>query len=169
MNTTPAAIGKEYFNKYINLVQGEDIISALVKQGKTTNELLSNIREEKGNFRYAPAKWTIKELVGHMCDTERIFAYRALRFARNDNTPLAPFEQDDYINAADFNTRTLADITSEFLLIRQSNLALFKSFSPKVLQRTGVASKTELSVNEILYIIAGHELHHIKVLQEKYI
>ena len=167
-NASPT-FGKEYFNNYIRLVNGNDIVSILEQQGLMTKTFFNAMDEAKGNFSYAPNKWTVKEVLGHLCDSERVFAYRALRFARKDKTKLSPYEQDDYVLAANFNTRALKDLASEFFAIRQSNLALFKTFSDEVLQYNGTSGNAELSVRDVLYIIAGHEIHHMKVLQERYL
>ena len=161
--------GKEYFNNYIKLVNGNDIVPILEQQGLMTKTFFNAMDEAKGDYRYAAGKWTVKEVVGHLSDAERIFAYRALRFARKDKTRLSPFEQDDYVNAANFNARSLRDLASELFAIRQSNLALFKTFSDQEMHYTGTSGNAELSVKDLLYIIAGHEIHHMKVLQERYI
>lgn len=169
VNTTTPIYDRGYFNNYIKLVISDDILATLTKQGLDTKAFLDTLTEEKGNHRYAPGKWTIKELIGHLCDAERIFAYRALRFARKDKTKLSSFEQDDYVAAADFNSQTLSDLTSELFLIRKSNMALFNTFNSDILEQRGFSGSAELSVKDVLYIIAGHQIHHMKVLHERYI
>jgi hypothetical protein len=158
----------DYYNGYVNLVEGDDIIKTLYEQNKKTQDILNSFSEHKGNYRYADGKWTVKEVVGHLIDTERVFAYRALCIARGEKKSLPGFEQDDYVNEGNFNRRELFDLNYEFRLLRESNLLLFKSFTPELLGRKGFANETSISVLAILFIIAGHELHHMKVLQEKY-
>jgi hypothetical protein len=157
-----------YYNDYIKLVNGEDIIKALYKQNKITQDILNLFSEHKGNYRYADGKWTVKEVVGHLIDTERVFAYRALCIARGEKKSLPGFDQNDYVKDGNFNRRELFDLNYEFRLLRESNLLLFKSFSPEMLNRKGFANESSISVLAILFIIAGHEKHHINVLQEKY-
>lgn len=158
-----------YYGRYISLVPDGDILTLLSKQREATIALLRSIPESQANFRYAPDKWSIKELVGHVIDTERIFAYRALRFARNDKTPLPGFEQDDYIRHASFDDCALGDLASEFESVRQSSLFLFKHLDKEAWMRRGVASESEVSVRALAYIIAGHELHHREILRSRYL
>jgi hypothetical protein len=127
------------------------------------------LSEEQGNSRYEPGKWSIKELVGHINDAERIFGYRALRIARGDQTPLPGFEQDDFIAGANFDACTLADLTTEFELIRRSNLAMFKQLGDEAWVRRGTASDNTISVRALAYIIAGHEVHHLNILRSRYL
>lgn len=157
------------YEKYTSLVPDADILSVLSEQIEATLALLRKLPEEQGNYRYAPDKWSIKELVGHLIDSERIFAYRALRIARNDKTPLPGFEQDDYIANANFDSCSLADLSAEFELVRRSNLAMFKQLSDEAWLRRGTASENEVSVRALAHIIAGHELHHLNVLRSRYL
>jgi hypothetical protein len=158
----------DYYNGYVNLVQGDDIIKSLYEQNKKTQDILNSFSEHKGNYRYTDGKWTVKEVVGHLIDTERVFAYRSLCIARGEKKSLPGFEQDDYVKEGNFNRRELFDLNYEFRLLRESNLLLFKSFTPEMLRRKGFANESSISVLAILFIIAGHELHHMNVLQEKY-
>jgi len=158
-----------YYGKYVSLVQGDDIVAALSGQISETLALLRSVPESQAGFRYADGKWSIKELVGHMIDGERIFAYRALRFARNDRTPLPGFEQDDYIRHASFDACSLGDLIAEFESVRQSTLFLFRHLDAEAWRRRGVASENEVSVRALAYIIAGHELHHAGVLRDRYL
>jgi hypothetical protein len=158
-----------YFGRYISLIQDGDILAALDKQLPETLGLLQSIPESQAGFRYAPGKWSIKELVGHMIDSERIFAYRALCFARNDQTPVPGYEQDDYIREASFDDCALTDLAAEFASVRQSSLFLFKHLSKAAWTRRGTANDSEVSVRALAYIIAGHELHHREVLRSKYL
>jgi hypothetical protein len=158
-----------YYGRYISLVGGTDVIAALERQPRETLALLSSLGEDQGDYRYAAGKWSIKEMLGHIIDAERVFAYRALRFARNDRTPLASFEQNDYVASGGFAECRLKDLIEHFSCVRQSTLWLFRSFSPEAWMRLGIASENQVSVRAIAYIIAGHELHHRRILQEKYL
>jgi hypothetical protein len=174
--TTAAAIARpesneylSYYDRYVTLVPEGDILATLAKQMEGTLQLLRGIDEVKAAQRYAPGKWSIKELVGHLIDTERIFSYRALRFARNDTSPLTGFEQDDYVRAANFDDRALAQLTDEFEYVRLSTIKLFESLSAEAWNRRGPANGDEVSVRALAFIIAGHELHHMNVLKTRYL
>jgi Protein of unknown function (DUF664). len=158
-----------YYERYISLVPQSDIVKTLQEQLDETLKLLRDIPESQAGFRYAPDKWSIKELVGHVIDGERVFAYRALRFARNDKTPLPGFEQDDYIQNASFDDCTLSDLADEFESVRRSSVFLFKQLNQEAWLRKGTANESEASVRAIAYIIAGHELHHRSILRERYL
>lgn len=158
----------DYYDRYISLVQGEDILKSLDRQRRDTMLLLSGRHERDGDFRYAEGKWSAKEVLGHLCDTERIFAYRALRIARGDKTPLAAFEQDDYVRNGGFAKLTLADLVSEFIAVRRATLSLLRNFDEEAWSRRGIASNKEVTVRALAYMIAGHELHHRRILEEKY-
>lgn len=158
-----------YYEKYVSLVPGTDILGVLEAQGMLMTQLLGARSEREGNFRYAPDKWTVKEVVGHISDTERIFAYRALRISRNDKTPIEGFEQDDYVKNGGFNDRTLVDLAGEFSQVRGATLALFLGLGGDAWQRRGAANKNEVTVRALAFIIAGHELHHRRILEEKYL
>jgi hypothetical protein len=122
----------------------------------------------RGDYRYAPNKWTIKEIVGHLCDTERVFAYRALRVGRGDTTPLPTFDDQAYVAAAEAGSRTLADLTAEWGDVRRATLALFRNLPAEAWQRRGTASDQPISVRALAYVIAGHVRHHLRVLEERY-
>jgi DinB superfamily len=158
-----------YYGKYVSLVPDGDIVSLLGQQIEETAGLLNSIPESRSGFRYAPDKWSIKELLGHLIDTERIFAYRALRFARNDKTPLPGYEQDDYVANGSFDNYTLTDLVSEFKSVRQSTVFLFKHLDPNAWTRSGLANNGEASVRALAHIIAGHELHHRAILSGTYL
>jgi uncharacterized damage-inducible protein DinB len=157
-----------FYETYVSLVRGHDVIGILEAQRLQMAQLFVARSERDGNFRYAPGKWSVKEVLGHVCDAERIFTYRALRIARGDKTPLAGFEQNDYVRDANFAERTLADVAEEFGFIRNATIALFKSFSRDAWQRMGVASKADVSVRALAFITAGHQLHHRLILEERY-
>jgi hypothetical protein len=157
-----------YYERYISLIQGDDILNTLDQQRREMMLLLSCRDEEDGDFRYAPDKWSAKEMLGHVCDTERIFAYRALRIARADATPLEGFEQDDYVRNGPFARRPVADLVEEFIAVRRATLSLLRNLDEAAWARRGIANKNEVSVRALAYMIAGHELHHRRILEEKY-
>ncbi|MGH9539921.1 MAG: DinB family protein [Terriglobales bacterium] len=157
-----------YYQKYISLVPDADILTTLETQGRQTGALLSARKESDGDFRYAPGKWSLKEALGHVIDTERVFAYRALRIARNDQTPMEGFEQDDYVKFGPFGQRSLASLIEEFDSVRKASIALFRGLDEPAWTRRGVANKNEVSVRALAYMMAGHELHHRRIFQEKY-
>jgi DinB family protein len=172
LNTITAPEASEYasyYDRYISLVKGADIVAALEQQAKETIKLFSSLSENDGDFRYAPDKWSIKEMLGHISDGERIMSYRVLRFARNDRTPIEGFEQDDYIQYGPFQHCRLADLIEEFGIIRKATLALCRDLDEAAWMRRGIANKNEISVTALVYVIAGHELHHRNVLNEKYL
>lgn len=170
MKTTPDfSVLPKYYHHYVMLVQNESLIDALEQSGKQLVSLLSSVPEEMGEYRYEAGKWSVKELICHMMDAERIFAYRALRFARNDSTDLPGFEENDYAPEANAHARTLHQLLDEAQRLRQTTIDLFTSFTTDMLQRKGTANKNLVSVINIGYIIAGHETHHRNVLKERYL
>lgn len=158
-----------FFQGYVNNVKDFDMYEVLRTSNKQALEIVRSIPESKGEFRYAPGKWSIKELLVHMIDFERIFAYRALRFSRKDKTPLPGFEENDYAPEANAHARSLKEIADQMERLRQTTIDLFEGFTPEMLQRKGIASTSELSVVNLGFIIPGHETHHRKVLQERYL
>ncbi|HEX8747928.1 MAG TPA: DinB family protein [Pyrinomonadaceae bacterium] len=158
-----------YYGKYVSLVPEGDILATLAEQMDATARELRAIDEEKAAHRYASDKWSIKELVGHIIDTERIFAYRALRFARNDGTELPGFEQDDYIRHASFNAVRFEELVREFELVRGANLLMLKHLDEAAWQRRGLASNAEVSVRALCFIMAGHVQHHMEILKTRYL
>lgn len=146
-----------------------DVMELLEEQVSTFPEFLEHIPAGKSEYAYAEGKWTIKEVVGHVIDTERIMAYRALRFARNDTKELIGFEPDDFVANARFNERSLASFAEEFVLVRKSNLMMFKQLNDHELSRKGIASERLISVRAFLYIIAGHLNHHRNIIRERYL
>ncbi|MCA9742591.1 MAG: DinB family protein [Deferribacteres bacterium] len=159
----------DFYHTYISKVPEGDIIEILRTQCDETVALLAGIDELKADFRYAPGKWTIKEVAGHMLDTERLFSFRAMTFARNDPGPLPGMEQENYIQNGHFEQRPLADIVEEFRLQRQANILLFRSFDDEVTMRKGTASGFEFTVRALIYIVAGHERHHTLILKDRYL
>jgi uncharacterized damage-inducible protein DinB len=153
---------------YVNQVTTTDVIGLLEQLKDSTYELFSAMSEEQGMHAYAEGKWTLKQLLGHIIDTERTFAYRALVFSRN-NIELPGFDQDVYINNTDFNSQSIKDLAAEYKATRESNLFLYKSFTDEQLMRRGIASGHPVSVRGMVYLTAGHELHHLKIIKEKYL
>ena len=164
INTVPG-----FYKRYVEHVKHLDLFEALTHSSRETISLIRSIPEDKGDFRYAPGKWSIKELLCHMLDTERILAYRALRFARNDGTPLAGFEENDYAPEANANERKIAKIADQMERLRQTTFDLFEDMTPTMLQRKGLANNVEFSVVSLAFIIPGHESHHRQVLKERYL
>jgi DinB family protein len=157
-----------YYEKYVSLILEDDILAVLERPSQSIAGFLATRTEADGDFRYAPGKWSVKEVLGHVIDSERVFTYRALRIARNDRTPMEGFEQDDYVKFGPFAHRSLAALVEEFKYVRLATLSLFRGLDEAAWVRRGIANKNEVSVRGIAYIIAGHELHHQKILQEKY-
>jgi hypothetical protein len=158
-----------YYGKYIVKVPDGDLCRILTDQLAETRALIGSIPEARGTHRYAPGKWSIKEVLGHVCDSERIFSYRALRIARGDATPLPGFEQDDYVPTGGFDRRTLADLSEELAAVRKASLLLFSHLDAEALARRGTASGNPITPRALAYVIAGHERHHVEILKVKYL
>jgi hypothetical protein len=157
-----------FYEKYVALIPDMDVVQVLEAQRLQTAQLLAGCSERDGNFRYAPEKWSVKEVIGHLSDTERIFTYRALRIARGDATPLSGFEQDDYVRESGSGRRELRDLAEEFAAVRSSSIALYRSLNEESWKRRGSANKNEVTVRALAFISAGHEVHHRKILEERY-
>lgn len=157
-----------YYKGYVKLIEETDPIQALRISGNRAQELVHTIPANKQDFKYAADKWTIRELLCHMVDTERVFVYRALRFARNDKTPLSGFDEKLYTPESNAHGRELKSIIAEMAHLRTSTIDLFASFTTEMLSRKGVANGNEFSVASQGFIIAGHETHHLKILKERY-
>jgi len=158
-----------YYSTYIDRISGDNIVDVLESQLQTTTAVFSGISEEKSLHRYAPDKWSIRGLLNHVNDTERVFAFRALWFARNLGGPLPSFDQNISANAAQADGSSWATHVQEFQKIRQATLALFRSLPGQAWGRSGIASGNSVTVNALAYIIAGHVAHHITILQELYL
>jgi uncharacterized damage-inducible protein DinB len=158
-----------FYKGYVENVKDLDMMVALSQSSKVALALFRSIPENMGEYRYAEGKWSLKELFNHMMDAERIFAYRALRFSRNDKTPLPGFEENDYAPLANAHARTVEQLVSEMERLRATTIDLFSSFTPEMLKREGTASNTKLSVLHLGYIVAGHETHHRKIISERYL
>jgi hypothetical protein len=158
-----------YPKRYVDLVQENDIILALENQERALPLFLDGIHSSKAGYAYAPDKWTVAQALQHVMDSERIFAYRALSFARGEQQPLPGFEQDDYAALAPAGHRSMVDITEELLILRKSTLCLFKSFPGDILQRSGFANGKSYTVLSMGFIIVGHMQHHMDVIKDKYL
>lgn len=158
-----------FYAGYMEHADVDDILTALEDQCSEVFELFASLPVAMGDHRYAPGKWTIKEVLGHVIDSERVFAYRALSFARGDRTPLPGFEQDDYVKAADFGRRPMENLLAEFEHVRLSNLALFRSFDADEWRAQGVANEVSFSVRALAHIIYGHAAHHLGVIHQRYL
>ncbi len=158
----------QYYDRYISLVEGADLLGTLDAQRRQMMLLLSGRDDADGDFRYAPDKWTAKEVLGHVCDTERVFNYRALSIARGDQTPLPGFEQDDYVRNGPFRRLPLAEIIEEYIAVRRATISLLRNLDDAAWARRGIANKNEITVRALGYIIAGHELHHRRLLEQRY-
>ena len=159
----------EYYHRYINQVEGNNLMDAMKKQTPSFIRFLNNIPPAKRNYRYAKGKWTIKEVVQHIMDTERVFAYRGLCFARKDKTPLPSFDENLYGDNAKATKRDWATMMAEFKAVRSSSELLFGSFNKAQLDTKGIASNNPFSVLAIGFILVGHVNHHIKVIKERYL
>ena len=160
---------REYYGKYIALVPDGNIIAMLSTQARETAALLRSLRPEQANVGYAPGKWTIKQVVGHIADAERVFAYRMLRIARADSTPLPGFEENDYAQTGGHNDRTLESIIAEFEATRAATIALIAGIPQDAWTRRTVVNDTPITARALAYIIAGHELHHRRIIEERYL
>ena len=157
-----------FYAGYVAGVPEDDVVAALRDSGREIISALSAVPEARGGFRYAEGKWTIREMVGHIIDAERIFGYRALRLARADATPLPGFEENDYVRTAGSDSRTLADLIDELRVARESTVRLFASLPEEAWPRKGVVNGREVTVRALAYITAGHMRHHLRILRERY-
>jgi hypothetical protein len=158
-----------YFQRYISLVSDVDIIEHLSRLQQETLVILGRLSEEVGAYRYEKDKWSIKEVFGHVIDTERVFAYRALGFARDTNTPLPSFDQDVYVQNGNYHNRSLLAIAEEYRVVRENSIVFFSSLNEKTFTNIGSTSEYTMSLRTVPFIIVGHELHHRRVIEEIYI
>ena len=158
-----------YAQADIDLVAGDDIVATLAAQREMVLSLLGKVIEKDANAAYAPGKWSIKQIAGHLCDDERIFAYRALCIARGDARPLPGFDEKEYMAAAGFESRMLADVLAEYRTVRWATLTLFASMPEAAWLRCGIVNGYEATPRGLAFHIAGHELHHVRVLRERYL
>jgi hypothetical protein len=157
-----------YYERYVALVRGGDILEVLARQADKVRRTLSGVAEERAGYRYAPDKWTIREVVGHWTDAERVFAYRALGFARDEKTPLPSFDENEYARRSGHDGVPLPELLEEFASVRGATIALLRHLSVEAWQRTGVASGKPVSVRALAFIMAGHVKHHLAILRERY-
>ena len=151
------------------MVEGDDAVAALLRQRSLTVELFETFGDAGGSLAYAPGKWTVKGVLGHLADDERIYAYRALCVARGDPRPLPGFDENDYARAAAFDSRTLADLLADYEAVRNASITLFRGLPPEALLRRGIANDHEVTPRGLAFHIAGHELHHHAILRERYL
>jgi uncharacterized damage-inducible protein DinB len=165
----PAAEHTAYVGRYVSLVPENHVYDALQNGVNRTLDFFALLPDEKWSYRYAEGKWDIHEILGHMIDTERVFAYRALSFARGDAQHLPGYEENDFAANSNASRRAPSDLMQEYTNLRLSTLDLFKSFDPEVLARTGTANENVNSVRAIGYLLAGHEIHHMNIIRERYL
>ena len=158
-----------YYDRYVLLVPDGEVVETLERQSEDTLALLRGVGEERAAHRYEEDKWSIKQVVGHLVDTERIFAYRALAIARGEQKPLPGMDQNEYMAGANFDARTLADLAEEFKHVRRANVLMLRGLPVEAWSRRGVASDNEVTVRALAYIIAGHEAHHVQILRTRYL
>jgi hypothetical protein len=168
-NQLPVNEYASFYATYIKAIENFELIEELEISLHDFIKFVQNIPMDKFDFRYAEGKWTIKDIIQHLIDAERVFSYRALRISRNDKTPLPGFEENDYVDNTNANGRSIQDLLTEFSAVRHSSLLLFKSFSDEQLTRIGIASGQDVSVRAIGFIIIGHQKHHQKVFAERYL
>ena len=158
-----------YYANYVKLVPDGDVLATLARELQRTEALLGKLPAAKADYRYAPGKWSLKEVLGHIVDGEWVFTYRALHFARGDKAPLPSMEQDEFMAGANFASMPMSALLAELRHLRAANAILFASFGPEVLERRGVASGNEFSVRALPWIIAGHAIHHVGVIESRYL
>jgi len=170
--TIPRPDATEYapfYGTYVGKVPDGDLLELLERQRRETQNLLAGLSDTQALHRYAPGKWSIKEVVGHLMDSERVFCYRALRFARADEKPLQGFDDKAWVPAGSFDARPLADLAAELDAVRRATIALFRGFDAAALARKGTANNNEVTVRALAWIVAGHERHHVAILRERYL
>lgn len=158
-----------HFGTYINLVQAGNLLDLLAENRDKTTALFSSLSEEQALHRYAPGKWSLKEVLGHMTDTERIMSYRLLRIARGDKTPLPGFDEGEFVEGASFDNDSTADLLEQYNAVRAATIALLKNLTPEAYVRRGIASNTEISARALAHVITGHEMHHVNIVRERYL
>ena len=159
----------EYFQTYIDEVDGEDFLLQMGFVHQSTQRLLAGIDNRKEEYCYEKGKWSIREIVGHLIDTERVFSYRALRFARGDDTDLSGFDHEKFVPSSKANRRLLKDLAEEYQAVRHATIALFGSFDDEMLARAGTANDNKATVLALGFITVGHEIHHVKVIKDRYL
>lgn len=165
---TEATPAIPYVSAYVKLVPETDVVEAMSAQSEVTFALLSSIDDSRAAFRYAPDKWSIREMVGHLADGERVFGYRAMCIARGEQTSLPGFDENEYMRLSDYDGWSFREAVEQFALLRRANILLFRNLSAEAWKRAGVANNRPIDVQTIAKIIVGHERHHLNVLHERY-
>jgi len=163
------AIVPEYFKYYIDLIPENDVLAALNSDGANPATMYAHIAEDKGDHAYADGKWTVKEVIQHMIDTERIFCYRALTYAREKNANLPGYDHDAYVDALDLSGITMKEIIADYVAVRQASITLYKHFSEAELETFGHANEMRSNIKTLGFMIVGHQLHHSKIIEERYL
>ena len=159
----------DYYKSYWKYVNEDDILAALAEQMEITKHWLDDVPEQVENYMYADGKWMLKEVIGHLCDTERILSYRALRFSRNDKTSLTKFDENSFMAESNFRLRSLKDIADEWETVRSATITLFSSMTDEMADRMGNVEGLSVSSRIILYFILAHERHHLQIIKERYL
>ncbi len=158
----------EFYKDYISLVDKPNVIQSLISQGQKVYTIIRQLSEDEANYRYEDDKWSVKEIIGHLVDTERIMAYRALCISRGEQTALPGYNHESYVEKGEFDQRSLQSLSAEYDAQRNANISMFSSFTKEQILRKGTANNVTVSVRALAFIIAGHEKHHINILEEKY-
>ena len=158
----------DFYEDYINLIDEPNVIQSLIRQGQKVYTIIRQLTDDEANHRYADEKWSVKEVMGHLVDTERIMAYRALCISRGEQTALPGYNHESYVEQGNFDQRSLQSLSTEYDALRNANISMFSSFSKKQTLRKGTANEVSVSVRALAFIIAGHEKHHLNILEEKY-
>lgn len=159
----------QFFAGYVSLVPEDDILSVIEQQSSETQRLISSLDEARATHRYAEGKWSVKEVIGHVTDSERVFGYRALCIARGEKNSLPGFDEKEYMQNANFDAWRLGDLAESYALVRRSNIVLFRNLPEDAWDRRGIANNNEITVRALAYVLVGHERHHLKVLRERYL
>ena len=158
-----------WYAGYVSLVPEDDILSAIEQQSSETQKVLASLDDARGAHRYAEGKWSVKEVIGHVTDAERVFGYRAMCISRGEQRSLPGFDENEYMKHANFDDWRIGDLAESYALTRRSNIVMFRNMPPDAWTRRGIASDNPVTVNALAYIIVGHERHHLKVLRERYL
>ena len=156
------------FAGYVSLVPEEDIVSVIEQQSSETQKLIASLDESRAMYRYAEGKWSVKEVIGHITDAERVFGYRALCISRGDKSSLPGFDENEYMRNANFDDWRVGDLAESYALTRRANIVMFRNMREDVWDWRGIANNNEITVRALAYVIAGHERHHLRVLRERY-
>lgn len=158
-----------FYATYVGLIEKTNILHVLNEQMHEVFTLMNSVPGDKAYFRYAPDKWTLKEVLGHMVETERVFAFRALAISRGDTASLPGMDQDEYMEGNNYNSRSLANLSNEYFAVRVATIHLLNSMTKEMILKKGTASGTEVSVRALAFIIAGHDKHHLTIIKERYL